>query len=122
MLAHEPFILAARSRGPGFHDHILAICRAAGFTPRVVQEGSQTDALSLVAAGAGVAIVPRSLRVLRRTGVVYRPLRERPTTQLAMIWPKNAASPVLREFLHEVQRFGSRANGRPSRAVQGSGE
>src|SRR5262249_48000034 len=64
MLAHESFVIPARSRGPGFHDHILALCIAAGFSPRVAQEGSQTDLLHLVAAGCGVAIVPASLRAL----------------------------------------------------------
>jgi DNA-binding transcriptional LysR family regulator len=108
MLAGEPFVLQARSRGPGFHDQILAICRGAGFSPWVVQEGSQTDALSLVASGAGVAIVPTSLRVLRRAGVVYRPLRERPMTQLAMVWRKDAALPVLHAFLEGVRRLGAR--------------
>jgi hypothetical protein len=41
-----------------------------------------TDLLSLVASGAGVAIVPTSLRAIRRAGVLFRPLRERPMTQL----------------------------------------
>jgi DNA-binding transcriptional LysR family regulator len=108
MLAKEPFVLPARSRGPGFHDQILAMCRTAGFSPRVVQEGSQTDAISLVASGAGVAIVPTSLRVIRRAGVVYRPLRERPVTQLVMVWRKGAASPVLHAFLDMVRRLGRR--------------
>jgi DNA-binding transcriptional LysR family regulator len=117
MLAGEPFVLQARSRGPGFHDQILAICRAAGFSPRVVQEGSQTDAVSLVASGAGVAIVPRSLRALRRAGVVYRPLRERPTTQLAMVWRTDESSPLVREFVAEVRRTGARGI-RPSRREQ----
>jgi DNA-binding transcriptional LysR family regulator len=82
---------------------------------RVVQEGSQIDVLSLVASGAGVAIVPASLRVIRRAGVLYRPLIERPLTQLDMIWRKNAASPVLHGFLDEVRRvgaFGIRPNAR----------
>jgi DNA-binding transcriptional LysR family regulator len=108
MLASEPFVLQARSRGPGSHDQILAICRSAGFSPRVVQEGSNIDVLSLVASGAGVAIVPTSLRVIRRAGIVFRPLRERPLTQLNMVWRKNAESPVLREFLAEVCRLGGR--------------
>jgi DNA-binding transcriptional LysR family regulator len=108
MLAKEPFVLPARSRGPGFHDQILAMCRTAGFSPRVVQEGSQTDAISLVASGAGVAIVPTSLRVIRRAGVVYRPLRERPVTQLVMVWRKGAPSPVLHVFLDMVRRLGRR--------------
>jgi DNA-binding transcriptional LysR family regulator len=108
MLAGEPFVLPARSRGPGFHDQIIAICRNAGFSPRVVQEGSQIDALSLVASGAGVAIVPTSLQALRRAGVVYRPLREQRVTRLDMVWRKDATSPVLREFLQAVPRLGDR--------------
>jgi DNA-binding transcriptional LysR family regulator len=108
MLAREPFVLQARSRGPGSHDQILAICRGAGFSPWVVQEGSQTDVVSLVASGAGVAIVPASLRPIRRAGIVYRPLIERPMTQLDMIWLKNAGLPVLLGFLQEVRRMGAR--------------
>jgi DNA-binding transcriptional LysR family regulator len=108
ILAAEPFVLQARSRGPESHDQILAICRSAGFSPRVVQEGSNIDVLSFVASGAGVAIVPTSLRVIRRAGIVFRPLRERPVTQLNMVWRKNAGSPVLREFLDEVRRVGAR--------------
>lgn len=108
MLAREPFVFQARSRGPGSHDHILAICRRAGFSPQIVQEGSYTDQLSLVASEAGVAIVPASLRAIRRSGVLFRPLRERPMTQLDMVWREEAASPVLREFLEHVRRLGAR--------------
>jgi DNA-binding transcriptional LysR family regulator len=101
-------VFQARSRGPGSHDHILAICRRAGFSPQIVQEGSFTDLLSLVASGAGVAIVPTSLRAIRRAGVLFRPLREQPMTQLDMVWRKGAALPVLREFLEQVRRLGAR--------------
>jgi DNA-binding transcriptional LysR family regulator len=120
MLADEPFVLQARSRGPGSHDQILAICRSAGFSPRVVQEGSQAEVASLVASGAGVAIVPASLRMIRRAGVLYRPLRERPMTRLDMVWRKDAALPVLRAFLAEVRHMGARRT-RPNvrRAVPG---
>jgi DNA-binding transcriptional LysR family regulator len=103
MLAGEPFVLQARSSGPGSHDQILAVCRSAGFSPRVVQEGSQAEVASLVASGAGVAIVPASLRAIRRAGVLYRPLHERPMTRLDMAWRKDEASPVLQAFLSEVQ-------------------
>jgi DNA-binding transcriptional LysR family regulator len=121
MLAGESFVLQARSRGPESHDQILALCRNAGFSPRVVQEGSHIDVLSLVASGIGVAIVPTSLRVFRRAGVIFCPLRERPVTQLTMVWRKSAASPVLREFLAEVCRLGGRGiRSRPRRVVGGN--
>jgi DNA-binding transcriptional LysR family regulator len=106
MLAGEPFVLQARARGPGMHDHVLAICRDAGFSPRVVQEGSQLDVLSLVAAGVGVAIVPASLSEVRRLDVTYHPLRERPRTQLVMAWRKDSRSRVLHEFVADVRRRG----------------
>ena len=120
MLADEPFVLQARSFGPGSHDQILAVCRSAGFSPRVVQEGSQAEVASLVASGAGVAIVPASLRAIRRAGVLYRPLHERPMTQLDVVWRKGAALPVLNAFLAEVQQIGVRTI-RPNapRAVPG---
>src|SRR5262249_12856657 len=91
--------------------HVLAICHGAGFSPRVVQEGSQTDAVSLVAAGIGVAIVPASMRMIRRAGVIYRPLVERPTTQLFMMWRKRAAFPLLEEILQEVRRMSTLSYG-----------
>jgi DNA-binding transcriptional LysR family regulator len=69
-----------------------------------VQEGSQAEVASLVASGAGVAIVPASLRAIRRAGVLYRPLHERPMTRLDLDWRKDAASPVLDAFLAEVQQ------------------
>jgi DNA-binding transcriptional LysR family regulator len=117
MLAREPFVLQARSRGPGFHDEVLAICRRAGFSPRVVQEGSQIDTINLVAAGIGVAIVPNSTRALRRAGVTYRPLSERPTAQLVMIWRGKSVSPLLREFLQAVRGNCTESRSRAQRGL-----
>ncbi|HJV61176.1 MAG TPA: LysR family transcriptional regulator [Albitalea sp.] len=105
-LAAEGFIVPARVRGPGFHDHLMTLCRQAGFSPRIVQEGSHFDVLSLVAAGCGVAIVPQSLCGVRRRDVVYRPLKERPRTQLVMAAREQGASPALREFLALVKVSG----------------
>ncbi len=120
MLADEPFVLQARSFGPGSHDQILAVCRTAGFSPRVVQEGSQAEVASLVASGAGVAIVPASLRAIRRAGVLYRPLHERPMTRLDMAWRKDAPSPVLRAFLAEVQQSARSIQPKARSAVPGA--
>ena len=108
MLAREPFVATARARGPGYHDHIISLCRSAGFVPRVLQEGSHFDVLSLVAAGIGVAIVPTSLRGIRHGDVVYRPLRERARAQLVMVSRKSATSHILREFIDDVRRLGAR--------------
>ncbi len=55
-LAHEPFVLyKGRAR-----DTALAACRAAGFEPRIACESSELETIrSLVAAGLGIAILPR---------------------------------------------------------------
>ncbi len=81
---------------------MLSVCREAGFTPRIVQDGSHLDVLSLVAAGIGVAVVPASLRVLRERDVVYRPLRERPRTQVVAIMRSGKPSEILRAFLQQL--------------------
>lgn len=107
-LAREPFVLTARARGSGYHDHILTTCRSAGFSPRVVHEGSHFDVLCLVAAGSGVSVIPASLREIRRGDVLYRSLQERPRTQLVMVSRQDATSPVLRELVEDVRRLGRR--------------
>jgi DNA-binding transcriptional LysR family regulator len=74
-LAAEPFIVFPRGVTPGFFDTVIAACREAGFSPRVVQEAAQfTSLVGLVAAGLGVALVPRGLDRLKLDGVVYRPV------------------------------------------------
>jgi DNA-binding transcriptional LysR family regulator len=83
-LATEPFIVFPRSVTPGFFDTVIAACREAGFSPRVVQEAAQfTSLVGLVAAGLGVALVPRGLDRLKLQGVVYRPVSG--TTALAPV-------------------------------------
>lgn len=77
-LAEEDFVASPRELAPGLHDLIQSICHDAGFSPRVAQQARQMQTIiSLVAGGMGVALVPESLRQLRRAGVSYRPLRGR---------------------------------------------
>jgi DNA-binding transcriptional LysR family regulator len=61
-LAGKPLIVLARREGAGLHDEILAGCRRAGFTPRLVHTPSLiSTVLRYVEAGAGIGIVPESL-------------------------------------------------------------
>lgn len=63
--ARDPFILVSRSASASLHDHIVRTCNAAGFSPRIVQEvGELFTVLNFVRAGAGVALVPHSCRVM----------------------------------------------------------
>jgi DNA-binding transcriptional LysR family regulator len=103
-LANEPFILFPRKAGVGLYDLIVGFCRDAGFTPRIEQEAIQMPTIvSLVAAGMGVALVPASLRHMRRTGVVYRPLSETsPLMEVGLAWRNGAIEPAVAAFVNHA--------------------
>ncbi len=78
MLANEGFVMFPPGSGTGVYDQIIALCRRAGFAPRIVQEARAVPTIvGLVAAGFGAAFVPASLRSLNITGVTYRALRDK---------------------------------------------
>jgi len=83
------------------HDIVLRFCLQQGFTPRVVQEASQTHAVvGLVSAGIGVALVPSSAQEIRLRGVELRPLAERtPQVGTALAWRGDDSSPALKAFI-----------------------
>ena len=100
-LAAESFILFPRKVGTSLYDAIVGACRRAGFAPRIEQEAIQMQTIvSLVAARMGVALVPASLKHLRRTGVVYRPLAEaRTRVEIGIAWRSADAAPAVRAFV-----------------------
>mgnify|MGYP001170120138 FL=1 len=104
-LAGEAFILFPREVAPELHDAIVALCRKAGFAPRIGQEAIQMQTIvSLVAGGMGVSLVPASLEHMRRDGVVYRPLAERgPRVEIGLAWRTADDSPLTRAFVAEAR-------------------
>ena len=89
----------------GLYDLIVGYCRDAGFTPRIEQEAIQMPTIvSLVAAGMGVALVPASLRHMRRTGVVYRPLAETsPLMEVGLAWREGDEEPAVAAFVRHAR-------------------
>src|SRR5258708_224749 len=72
-LRNEPFIMYPRQAGTGIYWHVLDLCTAAGFRPRVVREVIESSTIiGLVAAGVGIAIVPADMNCIQFAGVVYR--------------------------------------------------
>jgi DNA-binding transcriptional LysR family regulator len=104
LLATEPFILFPRQLAPGLYDPIITICRAAGFSPMVVQECIQIQTIiSLVSANMGVSIVPKSTQDIQRQGVIYKPiLDDTPVASIALIWRTNDDSPTVARLLEIV--------------------
>ena len=103
-LADSPFILFPRHMAPRLHDNVVEFCAAAGFSPKVEQEAVQMQTIiSLVSAGLGIALIPESLRHLGRTGVAYRPLRERsPLTEIVLAWRARDTRPALQRLVAAV--------------------
>lgn len=105
--AGEIFIAYARQSGPALFEAMMTACLKAGFTPRIGQEAPRiVSALSLVAAGLGLAIVPRSMRTMTLDGVVYRPLKGSvPRAALTLACRRGDPSPVVRNFVKFVRRM-----------------
>jgi len=93
-LADEPFILLSRRLVPAIHDQILGACAAAGFTPRSPREATHIHAVvSLVAAGCGISVLPRSAAQVGMKEVVCRPLaRSTLITEMAVAHLRHGAS------------------------------
>jgi DNA-binding transcriptional LysR family regulator len=107
-LAGETILLFQRHVAPGYYDLLTSACLAAGFTPRVFHPGALQTNLALISAGLGVSLLPASIRNLRRTGVVYRPLAPPvPEVSLALAYrrdERSAVVPAFAEVVHEVVR------------------
>lgn len=100
-LARRPFVLLSRAVSPSFHDHVLAACRSAGFSPRVEQEANQIyNVLTLVSAGMGVTLAPSSARSMRVAGVRFCSAGMGPTGRwlIGLAWRKGEGSAAVRNF------------------------
>jgi DNA-binding transcriptional LysR family regulator len=100
-LAGEPFVSVVRWSSYDMYDRMMQDCEAAGVRFSIVQEaGSWQAAVSLVAAGLGVAIAPASVSRLRFPQVCYRELSgPAPSYGLAMCTPEGPVSPAVSSFL-----------------------
>ncbi|HWV63251.1 MAG TPA: LysR family transcriptional regulator [Oxalicibacterium sp.] len=107
-LEKEDFILNRRPSGPGLYDTVIAACRAAGFSPRVVQEARKyLSTLSQVAAGIGVTIVPASMRHVQLEGVVYLQLEQAPGLRapLHLAYRDAPQSGAVERMIVEARKF-----------------
>ncbi|MCG5217752.1 LysR family substrate-binding domain-containing protein [Streptosporangium sp. KLBMP 9127] len=62
------------------------------------------DAIELVAAGAGLLLVPQSLaRLHHRKDLTYRPVPDAPQSQVALTWPTDATTDLVEDFIGIVR-------------------
>jgi DNA-binding transcriptional LysR family regulator len=96
--------------GPGCSDRaiILRACHAAGFEPRVVLDFPTDDynaTQGMVAAGAGITLLPRLALAVPRDDLAVRPLTgDDPRRLVAAATRRDDQGPATLEMLAEVRR------------------
>ncbi|OZI73287.1 LysR substrate-binding domain-containing protein [Bordetella genomosp. 6] len=100
-LRDEPFVLFPRHFSPEYHDQIIALCMDAGFTPHIRYEvRANATVVALVAAGFGVAIVPRSVSRVAIDGIQFRPLAKAGVeSQLLGVWRDDGHDSLIQPLL-----------------------
>lgn len=76
-LQDEDLILVRRPGAPGLYANLLALCERHDVKPRsFIEVDRMMMNLNLVAAGAGISVVPASMRGMHAHSVVFRPLEK----------------------------------------------
>jgi DNA-binding transcriptional LysR family regulator len=110
-LAFERFIGISEETFPGRNDRILDICHCTGFTPNLnLFADSHASMIALVAAGQGVAVMPKEAEALPHPKVVFMPLHH-PIyyARSTAVWRKETPAKSLVEFLKILSSLGMAA-------------
>ncbi|WP_454721278.1 MULTISPECIES: LysR family transcriptional regulator [Cupriavidus] len=110
-LAADDFILVRRPGAPGMYGDLLNVCEQLGFTPRIGMEVERMlSNLNLVAAGAGVSVVPASMAGLNPHGVAYLPMQEtdRLRAPLTLVYRENDDDPACAALVALTHRTAAR--------------
>jgi DNA-binding transcriptional LysR family regulator len=121
-LAGKPLIALARDAAPWLFSEILTACRRHGFIAEHVEEVVGEEAvMGLVAAGAGVAVIPNSWASIRVRGVVTRPLSPAGEgTMLRLFHRAGDTSPLVLNFVAMAQSLVERGEFRSRGRAAGS--
>jgi DNA-binding transcriptional LysR family regulator len=105
-LAKEPFVVCSRTVSASYYDHVVGLCRTAGFAPRIVAETSELfSLLQLVRAGIGVALVPSAAAAMRVPGVRFKAVRQRQASwEIGLLWRKGPERPPLLDAFLDTAR------------------
>jgi DNA-binding transcriptional LysR family regulator len=124
-IADEQFMVFPPDKIPSLHAKFLLACHDAGFNPRIFLEATQISSMvSLIAAGVGIALLPRQVRSIAHPGVVYKEIADRSkhlSLEIALAWRGENVSPGLRSFLSVAAqgRLKQAPPGAPTKGVDG---
>ncbi|BBI32818.1 LysR family transcriptional regulator [Cohnella abietis] len=106
-LANEPFVILNRNNSPVLFDYFVLSCRQAGFSPHIVQEVANDQAvIGLVAAGVGIALVVSCMSKLFANDITYIPLMDSMfTIQFAICRLRSNEAAQVENFAEIVKSF-----------------
>jgi DNA-binding transcriptional LysR family regulator len=100
LYAEQPAIVAPKDHPVAAFDSL----ELADLAAETLLEHEWADAVELVAANVGLAIMPQSVaRALSRRDVVARPLTDAAQTRIALAWPTARTTPAVEEFIGIVR-------------------
>jgi DNA-binding transcriptional LysR family regulator len=105
-ISDRPMVIFASGPRPNLMDMVFALCLEEGFQPEISQEVVDSlTAVSLVAAGFGVSLVPAAVSQLSLPGVVFKRLNKTPSVTVDMncIYRRDDESPILQAFLKTIR-------------------
>ncbi|NPC56415.1 LysR family transcriptional regulator [Caenimonas soli] len=117
-LREESFILVRRPGAPGLYGNLIALCEERGFHPRIAAEVDRMMTnVNLVAAGAGISIVPASMQGMQPDAVAYFPLAEsaRLDAPLTLAWREADFTGPTKTFIGLLRKIARRY--RPGKAM-----
>jgi DNA-binding transcriptional LysR family regulator len=91
-LRKQPFVIFPRATSATLHDHVLGLCRRAGFSPVIIQEANELfTILNLVRAGLGVSLVPSAAKRMGVPGIRFHELGvPEAKWQIGMAWHRSS--------------------------------
>jgi DNA-binding transcriptional LysR family regulator len=111
-IADRPMVIFASGPRPNLMDMIFGLFLNEGLRPKISQEVTDSvTAVSLVAAGFGVSLVPATVAQLSLPGVTFRRLAKKPivTIDFNCIYRRDDESSILQAFLTTIRVMRSNA-------------
>jgi DNA-binding transcriptional LysR family regulator len=105
MLAHERFIAPTLETELGFYQRTAAVAQQGKFVARIVDRAPDLfTVVTLVAAGAGIAIVPQSCSCIQIPGVVYKSISpQAKPAELAAAFRRDERAPAVKAFIQHLR-------------------
>jgi len=95
-----------RRQNPVYHEHCEHVFARLRFQPaRMIEPTDYHTLLSLVAQGRGFTLIPRSLRAVKRSGIVYKNIAEgdQLSIGIALAWRVGEQSELVAQFVEFVK-------------------